>query len=71
MLVYLPSSLAAVAAVQFVNTTYEAFEEERSVTVCLQKNAETAKSFVVAVQAFESIDVPEDAFRARGECVCV
>lgn len=58
-----------VASVQFVNATYEAFEVEGSVTICLEKNAETAGSFVVAVQPFESIVVPDDAFRARGVCV--
>ena len=56
-----------VAMVEFVSPSYEAFELERSVEVCLSKSADTALPFTVTVVPMETSDVQEGVFDARGE----
>lgn len=53
--------------INFAAMSYEAFELNGSVEVCLTKNADTAFSFVVTIVAIETVNPPENAVPAVGE----
>ncbi len=60
---------SSVALINFAQESYDAFELDRSVEVCLTKSADTAVPVTISLVPMETADPPDDAVPAIGMSV--